>query len=70
LNKLSIDLKIDKTKKYIRFFISDEYFSWCVEDDKSLEKRYFETTISSLFFFENLVSLNTLIKMKRIGKVR
>jgi hypothetical protein len=57
-DKLNIDLTFNKAKNYLRFFISGNYSSLCGKEENSFEKKYYETVITNLNFFEPLISSN------------
>ena len=57
-DNLKIDVNLSKSKNYLRFFISNKYSSLCGEEENPFEKKYFETSLSNLNFFESLISSN------------
>lgn len=57
-DNLKIDINLSKSKNYLRFFISTKYSSLCGEEENPFEKKYFETSISNISFFEPLISSN------------
>jgi hypothetical protein len=57
-DNLKIDLAINNAKNYLRFFISTKYSSLCGEEENPFDKKYFETALSNLNFFEQLISNN------------
>lgn len=57
-DKLNIDFTFNKTKNYLRFYISGELSSNCGEEENPFEKKYYETSMSNLNFFLPLISYN------------
>ena len=53
---ITIDLSVNKVKSYMRFFISGDYTISCGEEENPLEKKYFESPLINLRFFEALLS--------------
>jgi hypothetical protein len=57
-DNIQIGVSVNKTKSYLRFFIYNKYSSSCGEEEIPFEKRYFETSLSNLSFFQPLITAN------------
>lgn len=57
-DNLQINISINKTKGFLRFFISSQNTILCGDEENSFEKRYFETSLSNLPFFQSLITAN------------
>lgn len=57
-DNIQIDVSVNKSKNYLRFYISNKYSSSCGEEENPFEKRYFETSLSNISFFQPLITAN------------